>query len=57
MKEIKHSVYRKLPNIIATVITDYEYIKDINEVLSPEKLAANYWEWSTSLTNQSLIPY
>ncbi len=41
MKEVKYSVYQKLLTIIASVIMGCESTKDINEVLSPEKLAAN----------------
>ncbi|MDI6705265.1 MAG: transposase [Firmicutes bacterium] len=41
MKEVKYSVYQKLLTIIASVIMGCEYTKDINEVLGPEKLAAN----------------
>ncbi len=41
MKEVKYSVYQKLLTIIASIIMGCESTKDINEVLGPDKLAAN----------------
>ena len=41
MKEVEYSVYQKLITVIMSVAMGCEYMKDINEKLAPEVLAAN----------------
>jgi len=41
MKEVKYSIYQKLITIIISIIMGCECTKDINEILLPEKVAAN----------------
>ena len=41
MKEVHYTVYQKLTTILSSIIMGCESTKDINEVLSPEILAAN----------------
>ncbi len=41
MKKVNYSVYQKLITIIMSIAIGCEYMKDINEKLAPETLAAN----------------
>lgn len=41
MKEVNYEIYQKLLTVMASIMMGCESTKDINEVLGPEKLAAN----------------
>ena len=44
MKKVEYSVYQKLITVIMSVAIGCEYMKDINEKLAPEVLAANMFD-------------
>jgi transposase len=54
MKEVNYTVYQKLITIIMSVAIGCEYMKDINEKLAPEVLAANMFDMN-KIPDQSQI--
>ncbi len=54
MKKVEYSVYQKLITIIMSIAIGCEYMKDINEKLAPEILAANMFDMN-KIPDQSQI--
>lgn len=54
MKKVDYSVYQKLITIIMSITIGCEYMKDINEKLAPETLAANMFRMD-KIPDQSQI--